>query len=55
VFILYGIEKIMTGGFFTFWDIPLLALITFCVYAGFIYAQKHPLEEWEKNDVEKNL
>lgn len=55
VFILYGIQKIMTGGLFTFWDVPLLALIVFCLYAGFIYAQKYPLEEWEKNDVEKNL
>jgi hypothetical protein len=55
VFLLYGILKLITGVFLTIWEIPMLALVAFCLYAGFIYAQKYPLEEWEKNDVEKNL
>ena len=54
-FVLYGVFKIITGDSFTILDITLLALVVFCLYAGFIYARKHPLEEWEKNDVEKNL
>jgi len=54
VFVVYGIEKILTDGFMTFWDIPLLLAVAFCVWAGFIYPQTNPLKIEEMNDVERN-
>jgi len=54
VFIVYGVEKILTDVTITFWDIPLMTALLFCVWAGFIYPHINPLKVEEMNDVEKN-
>lgn len=52
VFILYGIEKILTNGEFIWWDIPFLLLVALCFWAGFIYPRTNPLQKEEMNEVE---
>jgi len=51
---IYGIEKIIMDGLFTFWDIPFILAIIFCVWGGFIYSHTNPLKIEEMNDVERN-
>ncbi len=52
VFLLYGIEKILSRGEFIWWDAPFLLAIAFCIWAGFIYPRTNPLQPDEMNEVE---